>query len=180
MARVANYFVDGVGRIDITAKDTPEKYLDDLVVATANLEGIKNPEEFLAKIGPDHAEVYIQEALHSRLPLQLLPDGNLYVLTPHSGFRYSKKDEQIASTATRIDIPNGTGSLKDVLDFLDDHISTNRKARQETLVNVIYFNPEAKSGFEEKKQTLGLLFSNAVELPVQGYGKLMLYQYKTR
>lgn len=157
----------------------PERYLDDLVVEVANLQAIKNPKEFLEKLGIDVMEVYIQDTIRARLPLNSIPDGDLYLFTPKEGFRYIKDGANIVSVPTRRDESNGIGELQDVIGYLASCDDANRKVGKPTSVNVLFYNEESKISLERELQLHRFKMEHFTTLNIQKYGAINLYQYKS-
>ena len=99
-------------------EDKTRKNLGDLVVEYLNLGKVKTPDDFLKKIGASVTEVYMQEAIVNRFPLNLIPQGDLYVFTPLGYFRYRKNGSIISSVGTKIEEFTAFGTFENGVNYL--------------------------------------------------------------
>lgn len=171
-----------------------QKYLDGLVIETANLKKVnERPESlrskfFLELLPPDKIKDYTQDTISEKL-LDSIDDGELYVFALPYGFGYQKRGAAISTLATRFnDVVSGDVGNEDApkqasessLDQTIRHIINSAKEaktlRRKFSINVLFYNEPSKKVFNEKIKSV-LDVSEILDLKVPDYGTIQLYKY---
>ena len=162
-----------------------EKFLDLLVLETAHVSKINQPQDFL-RLDVDVQKGYIMKALEPKI-LANLPD-TFYVFTPNDGFRYVKNGthvseenhngliraistERIAQIETEVDVKDNRRR------FLETIADMSKSAQTTKEISVLFFNRDAQTKFcsEGAKRGFGLLRTEGLTVP--NYGEVKCYVY---
>jgi len=157
--------------------------LGDLVVSFSRLENVTSPNEFLERLALHLQERYIQNTIRERLPLFEIPDGDLYIITPNSVFRYKKYGRELSSVGNKKETLGenefyGIGTLERFIDYLKLLADKNKEEGRETPIRILQFYEDFREELERQIKPIGFQLVVAKNLGMCGY-RVRLYGYIT-
>ena len=164
-----------------------EKFLDYLVIEVVEEISVKEvstrggqktkPQVFLTVLGVETIQDYIQRTLEAKLGGDAIPNGDLYVVTPESYFRYQKNDSHFSTSTTDFYGFGSFGALGDLSKILERLVADNKKEKKDTSLNVLFFDEASKVNFEQKVGTKSLQLKGTRDININDYGTVKLYTY---
>ena len=156
-----------------------DHHLNEIIVDILGLSSVRIPEDFLEKIGLVHKMTKLKDALQENLPLELVPKGDLYVLTPNEGFRYLV-DSEINELPNRMHSFSSRGTFKNATDYIARAIREGRVKGEKVSFNSIFFDGATKQKFRRVLEPEGLIHANPMHLIARNYGVLTIYEFSTQ
>ena len=156
--------------------ESRERFLEDLVVETANLISITSPADFLEFIGTDPQEVYVQKTLN-RLNPGVVLSSDFYFSTPESVFGFTRSDGFFKSKEKRLDeitIPN-------LMECRAEQLAEEYKTadgKRGNPIPVFFFDSASKRSFDAAISLYGFNVQKKIGIFVPNYGQVGLYLYQ--
>ncbi len=172
-----------------------ERFLDDLVTDTVTFRALREAQQdekatvFLQLSTPMQYE-YILETLAKRIPLGLLENGRLYVVTPSCGFEYNLSDGKIQEPMLAENLclsrpirnigidASGNPDLWSLTETVRRMKLTSFRAIEKGAKQhrILFFNFASKDGFE-KNISGDFIKADVLGLEIPSYGTLNCYTY---
>jgi len=161
-----------------------ERFLDRLVVEVADLEFLKKRQEhertlYFLSLSYGVKDVYIQKTVEIRLPINELPDGNLYVFTPDEGFGYSKSTQE-DGTLKIDELPNGyysEGTLEETISKIIERAKRAASNQKPNSIWAFFYDYPSKQIVSEILMQSGFHLMEIRSLNVPGFGIVKSYRY---
>ena len=160
-----------------------EHHLNEVIVEILGLSNVRTAQDFL-NMALEHKTVWLLHGLRENVPFELVPKGDLYVLTPNDSSRYHV-DSGIEEVPRRKGEFGGSGTYKQAVEHIVEAVKKGIKTSEETSFNSIFFYEPTKEALRktmdrEGVYNDGVVYVNPVKLPVRNAGLLTIHQFEVQ